>query len=44
MSDEFANVNIADKCCCDEDERIVVHSNDDPFQKPDNWEGHSETK
>jgi hypothetical protein len=32
MSNEFANVNIDDECCCDEDERKVVHNNENPFQ------------
>jgi hypothetical protein len=32
MSDEFANMNIDDECCCDEDGSIDAHSNDDPLQ------------
>jgi hypothetical protein len=32
MSDEFANINIDDECCCDKDESADAHSNDDPFQ------------
>jgi hypothetical protein len=31
MSDEFANMNIDDEYCCEEDEDIVEHSDDDPF-------------
>jgi hypothetical protein len=32
MSDKFANVNIDDECCCEEDEITAAHGNDDPFQ------------
>jgi hypothetical protein len=32
MSDEFANINIDDECCCDEDERVDVCSDENPFQ------------
>jgi hypothetical protein len=32
MSDEFANTNIDKECCCDKDESVDVHSNNDPFQ------------
>jgi len=32
MSDEFANINIDDECCCEEDESTDPHSEDDPFQ------------
>jgi hypothetical protein len=32
MSDEFANTNIDEECCCDEDESADACSNDDPFQ------------
>jgi hypothetical protein len=32
MSDEFANTNIDDECCCDEDGSMDARSNDDPFQ------------
>jgi ribonuclease HI len=32
MSDEFANINIDDECCCNEDESEDARSNDDPFQ------------
>ena len=32
MSDEFANMNIDDECCCDEDGNTTACSNDDPFQ------------
>ena len=33
MSNEFANVNIDNECCCVEYESTVVRGNDDPFQK-----------
>jgi hypothetical protein len=32
MSDEFANTNIDEECCCEEDERADACSNKDPFQ------------
>jgi hypothetical protein len=32
MSDEFANTNIDEEYCGDEDESADAHSNDDPFQ------------
>jgi len=32
MSDEFANTNVDEECCGDEDERKYVCSDDDPFQ------------
>jgi hypothetical protein len=32
MSDEFANTNIDEECCGDEDESAYAQSNDDPFQ------------
>jgi hypothetical protein len=32
MSDKFANVNIDDECCCEEDENAVARSDDEPFQ------------
>jgi hypothetical protein len=32
MSDEFANSNIDDECCCEENEDAVVFTNDDYFQ------------
>jgi hypothetical protein len=32
MSDEFANMNIDDECCCDEDESAYERSDEDPFQ------------
>jgi hypothetical protein len=31
MSDKFANVNIDDECCCEEDEYVAACSNEDPF-------------
>jgi hypothetical protein len=31
MSDEFANMNIDDECCYDEDESADARSDDDPF-------------
>jgi hypothetical protein len=31
MNDEFANINIDDKCCCDEDESTDVRSNENPL-------------
>jgi hypothetical protein len=33
MSDEFANINIDDECCCDEDESADARSNDDPLSR-----------
>jgi hypothetical protein len=32
MSDEFANLNIDDECCCEENEDATVLNNDDLFQ------------
>jgi hypothetical protein len=32
MSDKFANINIDEECCGDEDESVDARSNDDPFQ------------
>jgi hypothetical protein len=32
MSDEFANINIDDECCCDKDGSADARSDDDPFQ------------
>jgi hypothetical protein len=32
MSDEFANTNIDEECCGDEDKSMDAHSDDDPFQ------------
>jgi hypothetical protein len=32
MSDEFANSNIDDECCCEENEDATVFNNDDLFQ------------
>jgi hypothetical protein len=32
MSDEFANINIDNESCCDEDESIDACSDEDPFQ------------
>jgi hypothetical protein len=32
MSDEFANLNIDDECCCEQNEDADVFNNDDLFQ------------
>jgi hypothetical protein len=32
MSDEFANINNDDECCCNEDKSADARSNEDPFQ------------
>jgi hypothetical protein len=32
ISDDLSNMNIDDKCCCDEYENAYAHSGDDPFQ------------
>jgi hypothetical protein len=32
MSDDFANINIDDKYCCDKDGSVDARSNDNPFQ------------
>jgi len=31
MSNKFANINIDDKCYCDEDESVDARNDDDPF-------------